>query len=51
MYNSPRWRGGHAGGRGHEVFKDCRFVLALGYALLMIPTAGFGASALGHALR
>jgi hypothetical protein len=38
-------------GAAMKVFKDCRFVLALGYALLMIPTAGFGASALGHALR
>jgi hypothetical protein len=38
-------------GAAMRIFKDCRFVLALGYALLMIPTAGFGASSLGHALR
>ena len=38
-------------GAARRTFKDCRFVLALSYALLMIPTAGFGASALGHALR
>jgi hypothetical protein len=47
-------RAGGAGmreGAAMRTFKDCRFVLALGYALLMIPAVVFGASALGHALR